>query len=421
MDLAQQLLRSVARAFYDSRNFDTRHILILDALILHSALRDDDLSYLMSMNQKDLHKIIATLKEDRFLQSHTRPELRDGQQRPTNRTYYYIDYRQAIDAIKWRVYHLDKSVQGNARPASEKKEYFCRRCQAEWTQMEVLDKVDPVKGFLCHRCGAVLVFDPEREAGGHEQSTKLNNQLRFITEMLPKLDAVVIPDNTFEIAHAVARPVIRDATNQVAPSVVVESISKPTAVKGMANTGPQSIAISITDSDGPTDAEKEAERERKEKIAQANALPSWHLNSTVTGQSYGANNASTTPATKVDDEDTKKNLEPEDPMQSEEVTNLFEMLAQQQAEARRKDAEAVDSDDVEEEDDDEEEEFEDITTNHAGSFVGDKRGLASSGTTSAADTPASAEESQRPPKKVKVEEPADDADSDDEDVAFEDV
>ena len=32
MDLAQQLVRSCARAFYD-----TKHILVIDALIIHSA------------------------------------------------------------------------------------------------------------------------------------------------------------------------------------------------------------------------------------------------------------------------------------------------------------------------------------------------------------------------------------------------
>ncbi|KAI1188510.1 hypothetical protein F5B17DRAFT_395213 [Nemania serpens] len=413
MDLAQELVRSVARTFFNSPNIDTRHVLIIDALIIHSALRDDDLSYLMSMNLKDLHRICAKLREERLLQVHVRPELREGQQRPTNRTYYYIDYRQAIDAIKWRVYHLDKAVQGNAKPAAEKKEYFCRRCRAEWTQMEVLDKADPVKGFKCHRCDDVLVFDPSREAGGHEHSTKLNNQLRFITDTLPKLDAMVVPENTFETAHAAARPVVRDATNQAAPSIVVE-MAKPTAVKGMANTGPQSIAVDITELEGPTEAEKKAEQERKEKIAQSNALPSWHLQSTVTGASYGG--ASTLPIAKADEEEEKKPTDQaDDTMHSEEVTNLFEMLARQQAEeARRKEAEADDSDE-EDDEDEEEEEFEDITNNI--SSVGEKR-HASSATTSVANTPMSEE---RPTKKVKVEEPADEADSDEEDVAFEDV
>jgi transcription initiation factor TFIIE subunit alpha len=191
---------------------------------------------------------------------------------------------------------------------------------------------------------------------------------------------------------------------------VVESISKPTAVKGMANTGPQSIQVAITETEGPTEAEKKAERERKEKIAQSNALPSWHLQSTVTGAAYGE--ANPVPAVQQDEDDERKPSDLVDvTIQDAEVDSWFDMLM------RKKQAEddkaAQDSD--EEGYEGEEEEFEDIT-NHASS-VGEKR-LASSGTTSAADTPASEE---RPPKKVKVEEPADEADSDDEDLAFEDV
>jgi transcription initiation factor IIE alpha subunit len=75
--------------------------------------------------------------------SHTRPETKEGQQRPMNRTYYYIDYRATIDAIKWRVYQMNKKVQGNTIPEAERKEYFCRRCKSEWTVLEVLDKRGP--------------------------------------------------------------------------------------------------------------------------------------------------------------------------------------------------------------------------------------------------------------------------------------
>ena len=84
MDLAQQLVRSCARAFYD-----TKHILVVDALIIHSAyvfssecslsrkddvesfnrLRDDDMAYLMGMHTKELHKLCGRLREDHFLAS----------------------------------------------------------------------------------------------------------------------------------------------------------------------------------------------------------------------------------------------------------------------------------------------------------------------------------------------------------------
>lgn len=413
MDLAQTLIKSVVRAFYDPTQFDARHIVIVDALIIHSALRDDDLSYLMAQNTKDLHKICGKLREDRFIQVHTRPELREGQQRPTNRTYYYIDYRQAIDAIKWRVYHLDKSVQGNAVPASEKKEYFCNFCQAEWTAMEVLDKFG-LEGFECHRCNHVLLHDAERQSGGHEQSTRLNNQLKFITDLLPQLDSVHIPDNTFDVALAAARPVERDATNQVAASVAVESTAKPTAVRGMANTGPTSIAINITASDGPDEAAQEAERARKEKVAQQNALPEWHTTSTVTGLSYAGDAKAA--ARKDDGDERKPDLGAADEKEEDaEMDRLFAQLKKQQEEEARRAAEEDEEEDEDDEDEDDEM-FEDIPAGPA-SLAGDKRG-ASSGDTSAAGTPASEE---RASKKVKVADPADDGESEDEDMAFEDV
>lgn len=412
MDLAQTLVRSVVRAFYDPREVDTRHIVIVDALITHSALRDDDLSYLMAQNTKDMTKICANLQADRFIHQHVRAELREGQQKATSRKYYYIDYRQAIDAIKWRVYHLDKSVQGNAVPAAEKKEYFCTLCKSDWTAMEVLDNTSE-KGFLCHRCGSVLIHDPERQSGGHEQSTRLNNQLKFITDLLPQLDSVEIPNNTFETALEAARPVVRDATNQVAPSVVVESSDKPTAVRGMTDTGPKSIAISITATNGPSDAEKDAERARKEKIAQQNALPSWHTSSTVTGISYDATESKTLVG-KIE-EDKKPDMDSLDSKEDTAASQAYWAKLAEEAEAERK---AAEEDDGDEDDEDEDEEFEDaIPASVNTSFAAEKR-VASSGDTSAAETPASED---RPAKKVKVEEPTADAESDEEDVAFEDV
>ncbi|KAI1414256.1 hypothetical protein F5Y13DRAFT_18779 [Hypoxylon sp. FL1857] len=409
MDLAQTLVRSVARAFYTGAD-ERRLILVIDALVFHNTVRDDDLSLLMRLNAKDLNKVYSKLREDHFLHSYARPELMPGKDKPNMRTYYYIDYRQAIDAIKYRTSMIDKKVQGDAVPQQEKKEYFCSYCKAEWTQMEVLDNMDPIRGFLCHRCNTVLNYDPDREAGGHELSTRLNNQLKFILDVLPKLDDIVIPEFDFDTARAASIPVLRPHGNEVAASVVVPD-GKPTAVKGMANIGPQNIHINITDTDGPTEAEKEAERQKKEAAAQANALPAWHLTSTVSGISYsGSTNA--TVASKADEVDVKKpDALSDDAKHQQEMDKIFLELQKQQ--------QAANLAEEDEDDDDEDaesggEEFIDISANV--SSVGEKR-MASSGPTSAADTPAS----DRPSKKVKVEEPAGGDSEDEDDVQFEDV
>ncbi|CAK7208235.1 hypothetical protein SCUCBS95973_000034 [Sporothrix curviconia] len=351
MDLAKTLVRSVVRAFYE-----TKHILIIDALVIHSALRDDDLAYLISMNIKDLHKI------------HSRSELREGQQRPNNRTYYYVDYRQTIDAIKWRVYKIDKDLQGPVVPPSEKKEYFCDRCGAEWTQMEVLDNVGPA-GFLCHRCSSVLRHGDGGQSGGHERSTRMNNQFKFITDLLPKIDSVVVPDNDFETAFNGRRPVMRDSTHQTHSSVGVDAMNRPTAVKGMANTGPSTLSVSIQAGSGPSEEEKAEERAQRERVAQQNALPSWMSNSTITGEAFKTDLAA---GVQTFDDDVKDpTIKAKTDANAEaDIDDYFSRLKKEQAaEAAKKNSNNEDDEDEDdEEDDDDEEEFEDVvqTENNSG-------------------------------------------------------
>ncbi|CAK7264109.1 hypothetical protein SEPCBS119000_000831 [Sporothrix epigloea] len=349
MDLAKTLVRSVVRAFYE-----TKHILIIDALVIHSALRDDDLAYLISMNIKDLHKI------------HSRSELREGQQRPNNRTYYYVDYRQTIDAIKWRVYKIDKDLQGPVVPPSEKKEYFCDRCSAEWTQMEVLDNVGPA-GFLCHRCGSVLRHGDGGNSGEHERSTRMNNQFKFITDLLPKIDSVVIPDNDFETAFNGRRSVVRDSTHQTHSSVGVDAMNRPTAVKGMANTGPSTLSVSIQAGSGPTEEEKAEERLQRERVAQQNALPSWMSNSTVTGEAFKTDLAAGT--NMLDDDVKDPTIKAKTDTSAEaDIDDYFARLKKQQAAEAANNNGDGDDDEEDGEEDDEDEEFEDVvqTGNNSG-------------------------------------------------------
>lgn len=274
MEVAQTLVRAVMRAFYT-----TPEILVIEALVTHSALRDDELAYLMKMNLKDLHRLCAGLRDARFLVVHTRPEMQQGKTRPSNRTYYYIDYRQTIDAIKWRVYKTDKDMQGVVQPADESKEYACPRCHAQWTQLEVLDSVGPL-GFTCGRCGTVLERSKEQEAPGHHQLSRMNNQFKFMTDMLQEVDKAVVPECSFDKAIAVARPIVREATHEVLASIPVDTgLNKPSAVKGLANVGPKSMQVTIMD--GGDEQERLEERKRKERMLKENALPSWITDSSV--------------------------------------------------------------------------------------------------------------------------------------------
>ncbi|PBP16024.1 TFIIE alpha subunit [Diplocarpon rosae] len=407
MELAQSLVRSCVRSFYD-----TKHILVVDTLIIHSA--------------------------------HTRQEHKEGQQRPMNRTYYYIDYRATIDAIKWRVYLLNKQVQGNTVPEMERKEYFCGRCKSEWTQLEVLDKWDIALGFRCQKCDGILDHDPDNNRGGHEQSTKYHAQFRFITDLLPKIDETIIPESTFDRAMASQLKVLRDETNPANETAPVDpSAAKPSAVHGLKNAGNTSISVTLTASDGPTEAEIAADKALKEKNAIQNAMPVHFTHSTITGEQVKFNQGSSHASSLETDKKNTDSNAPSADGDGAEIDSYFARLRAEQAkEAEREQEEEEDSDEEEEED------FEDVVPTGSGaatpSFNAESKptlalpatGLASalkkggsvsgSGTSTGATTPVTGpgtpNDDGRPAKRVRIEEPTvKDEDESEEDMEFEDV
>lgn len=329
---------------------------------------------------------------------HTRAEYKEGQQRPLNRTYYFIDYRATIDAIKYRIWLMDKDIQGTTIAQEDRKEYSCRRCKAQWTAMQVIDNFDPSSGFLCHTCGFLLDMDDGGDQTGHEQSTKYNAQFKFITDLLPKLDQVIIPESTFEKAFDVAVKVERDATNPAYETAPVEtSTNKPSTVHGLSDTGPTTVSVTLTTGEGPSAADKAADLAKKEKTAAQNALPTHFTHSTVTGEQvkFGPQPTYQTSQLEVD----KKGGDT--PSANGDDAGIDDYFAQLKAEAAREAEKELDEEDT---DDEEEEEFEDVPSG-------------SGAATPAISVSNAGEEEVPAAKKVKIEE----REESDEDLEFEDV
>lgn len=322
-------------------------------------------------------------------------------------------------------------------PLSERKEYVCPRCKADYTQLEVLTNAGPM-GFTCDRCGAVLSHEVDRTSAGHVKVTRLNNQLKFITDLLLRIDNGIVPDNNFEYAIETALPVSRDEQHQVAKATVVEPL-KPTSVKGLADTGPKKIDIKISTSEGPTEEEKEAERLRKEKIALQNALPSWMANSTVSGESFSTSATGVAilkPEPEKKAESQNKGL---DAKQAEELSSYMADLKREQEAMAAAAALKKEEDDSDEEEDD----FEDVVpTPPVGTPAPASQGLKPApsplrqssvpvktealinGNGASSLKRDSQSDADRPAKKIKVEEEVsldDDDDDDEEGLEFEDV
>ena len=248
------------------------------------------------------------------------------------------------------------------KPSEEKKDYFCPRCKAQYTQLEVLNMAS-LSGFDCGRCGNPLEREELKDGAstGNEKQTKLASQMEGFLKMLQHIDLEVIPSNDFDTAYSLAVPVQRnEETNPARMTVPLPALNgPPTAVKGMTQVSTAPLDVTVTTSSERTAADKAAEAQRKAAIAAQNTLPEWHTKSTVTGQSTVAVRKDSelqtngTALLKDEDEDQKDGNKIDD-----ELTAYYAQMAQERENEAQEEADS----------DDEEGDFEDVGLN--GSAVG---------------------------------------------------
>lgn len=276
-----------------------------------------------------------------------------------NREYYYIDYRRAIDATKYKIHVLDERIKADAAPTSEKKELSCPQCKAQWTTMEVLDHVDFLgrkSGFLCKQCDHPLeeIKEDGDDINSDDTPAKFNKFFGPLLKLMQKIDEVTIPaiDGQDALDNAVELPRDKDVNPAARHEALPATTAKPTAVKGMA-TAPAKIEVSIATNSEYTEAARAAEQERQAKIAQQNLLPEWHTKSTVADREYQTaastsvkveSNGGGVPTIKTETIEEKKDKE----------ADLDDVFAQMEAERRQQEAQQ------ESEEEEEDDEFEDV-------------------------------------------------------------
>ena len=419
MDAAKVLIRTAVRTFYS-----TKHILVIDALMIHSVLHADELSILLSSQPKDVRRLVGPLRAARILHTHGRTEAKVGSTRGTTREYYYIPFHIAIDAIKYRVMKLKRKIEELYQVDAVRKDWRCPVCKAEYDELEVLDSVNS-ECFACHRCGNTLV--PTEQAaepsGGHEKIKRLNMQLQKLEDLIDSVDQQKIPANAFEDAWESKKEVPREKAAHISNQYITLRSNQSKARNVAEHTDANALNINLT-SGAEQAAEEEVKKEqRKAELAKQNQLPVWHTASAVAGNIPGIKAGDTVVANgnalKNYEEDEKK---PELAMQDELEAYLVEMRREKEEAAKRAAEEDAEDDDDDEE---EEEDFEDVVSttglgtpipglstpasSQVASTNGVKReleydsGVSSDANTPAAPTPAGDVTAERDTKRVKFE------------------
>jgi transcription initiation factor TFIIE subunit alpha len=291
MDLAKNLLRTTARSFYT-----TEEVLIVDALCIHSTLTDADLAHCLGTNRKELRKQCGKLKDHGLVSVQSRAEKKEDAPPPStnpnfkNRDYvkhqdwYWLHYHPAIDAIKFRLSKLSKHVDNMGAPTTEKKDLECPRCKSQYTDLEVMDNIDPISGsFLCHKCEHALdEVDQEVQKGENESKKRLNTQVGAIESLLRGIDSANVPENDFDTALSLHLPINRGDAHPDRPNTIAEEVKPSIAGSKGLTLAPEKVSVQLED-DVQAKPDPEAVRIKREKEARQNALPDWITNSTISG------------------------------------------------------------------------------------------------------------------------------------------
>ncbi|SGZ53010.1 CIC11C00000003756 [Sungouiella intermedia] len=363
-DTTRSLIRFVARGFYSRPS-----ILIVDAVLLHSVLSEDDLIYLLGIHRKELRSLCNKLVDDRMLATHIQKE-ENPQQRLTNRTYYYIHITEAIDAVKWRVHSIVSSIKDEMSLYGNPHGYICPRCGKKISQLDAISLLsDDRSSFLCDNCGAVLEEDDSSQQASikQEKLEKLMLQVDPIIGYLKKVDNSDVEDNNFEIALTKAIPAQSGSLASYTISNRTTGKSRAQISQSLQNAASKANAtlhVSITASDENYEREQQEKENRRQKLEQ-NALPSWHSASTVgNSEGFDVKDEEAVESTVVKEEDGDVKMEGDDTVEASPVVQMSEterkekeaqdVLAAYYADLAEREAEE------DEEDEDDFDDFEDV-------------------------------------------------------------
>ncbi|KAG1663621.1 General transcription factor IIE subunit 1 [Nymphon striatum] len=136
----KQLARLVIRGFYT-----IEHSILVDMLIRHPCMKEDDIVELVKFERKQLRALISGLKSDRFIKVRLRMETGiDG--KASRQNYYYINYKVFVNIVKYKLDHMRRKIETEERDSASRASFKCGNCHKTFTDLEADQLVDFATG-----------------------------------------------------------------------------------------------------------------------------------------------------------------------------------------------------------------------------------------------------------------------------------
>lgn len=191
----KQLARIVVRMFYT-----TEDVQIIDMLVRSCCIKEGDMCELLKYDRKMLRSRIATLKNDKFIQTKLKMETGpDGKAQKVN--CYFINYRSFANVVKYKLDSIRKKMEAVERDATGRTSFICNNCGANFTDLEADRLFDIASGeFRCTFCFNIVEEDvssvPKQDT--RAMMIKYNNEMDVLFKLLGEAEGLKLSPELLE-------------------------------------------------------------------------------------------------------------------------------------------------------------------------------------------------------------------------------
>lgn len=194
-DSLKRLVRYIGRGFYS-----LEHALVLDILVHHPCIKEDDMLELLLFERKQLRSLVNTLKMEKFIKSRMKMET-DQAGHTSRHNYYFINYGTFVNVVKYKMDHMRRKIETEERDSTHRASFKCPSCQKCYTDLEVDHLLDMLTGELrCEYCGAEVkeeeVSEPRRDS--RSLMEMFNTEMSPIDKLLQDVEDITLSQDLLE-------------------------------------------------------------------------------------------------------------------------------------------------------------------------------------------------------------------------------
>ncbi|ESN91068.1 hypothetical protein HELRODRAFT_90493 [Helobdella robusta] len=181
--------------------------LVMDLLIHHPGIKEDDLLEITKFDKKQLRSIVTTLKQDQFI--HSRIQMETGSDgKATRHNYYFINYSIFVNVVKYKLDQVRRKIETMERDMTIRASFRCPRCHKTFTDLETGQLFDSAtQTYNCTYCLTEVeeeVYD-KNHFDSRTLMAKFNEQMEPFYDLLRELDGIKLSDTLLD------PPLIKDA------------------------------------------------------------------------------------------------------------------------------------------------------------------------------------------------------------------